>query len=74
MPAFYKRYVDYALSTMPNKETASEFLMTLNGSHPSINFTMELKENGRLPFLGHWTLDYWHTIIAMSIEDINGHR
>ena len=26
--------------------------MTLNNSHPSINFTMELEENGRLPFLG----------------------
>ena len=52
MPAFYKRYVDDTLSTMPNEETASEFLMTLNNSHPSINFTMELEENGRLPFLG----------------------
>ena len=52
MPAFYKRYVDDTLSTMPNEETASEFLMTLNNSHPSINFTMELEENDRLPFLG----------------------
>ena len=52
MPAFYKRYVDDTLSTIPNEETASEFLMTLNNSHPSINFTMELEENGRLPFLG----------------------
>ena len=52
MPAFYKRYVDNTLSIMPNEETASEFLMTLNNSHPSINFTMELEENGRLPFLG----------------------
>ena len=52
MPAVYKRYVDDTLSTMPNKETASEFLMTLSNSHLSINFTMELEENGRLPFLG----------------------
>ena len=52
MPAFYKRYVDDMLSTMPNEETASEFLMTLNNCHPSINFTMELEENGRLPFIG----------------------
>ena len=52
MPAFYKRYVDDTLSTMPNGETASEFLMTLNNSHPSINFTMEHVETGRLPFLG----------------------
>ena len=52
MPAFYKSYVDDKLSTMPNEETAFELLMTLNNSHPSINFTMELEENGRLPFLG----------------------
>ena len=52
MPAFYKRYVDDTLSAMPDFETASEFLTTLNNSHPSINFTMELEENGRLPFLG----------------------
>ncbi|KAL9976394.1 hypothetical protein ACROYT_G013692 [Oculina patagonica] len=52
MPAFYKRYVDDTLSAMPDVETSSEFLITLNNSHPSINFTMELEENGRLPFLG----------------------
>ena len=50
MPAFYKRYVDDTLSAMP--EAAIDFLMTLNNSHPSIDFTMELEENGRLPFLG----------------------
>ena len=48
----YKRYVDDTLSVMTDAETASEFLMTLNNSHPSINFTMMLEENGRLPFLG----------------------
>ena len=37
---------------MPDPEAASEFLTTLNESHPSIDFTMELEENGRLPFLG----------------------
>ena len=37
---------------MPDFETASEFLTTLNNSHLSIHFTMELEENGRLPFLG----------------------
>ena len=37
---------------MPNVETAEAFLFTLNDSHPSINFTMELAANGKLPFLG----------------------
>ena len=53
MLAFYKPYVDdTTLSAMPDFETASEFLTTLNNSHPSIDFTMELEETGRLPFLG----------------------
>ena len=52
LPTFYKRYVDDTLSVMPDLTAASEFLTTLNESHPSINITMELEENGKLPFLG----------------------
>ena len=37
---------------MSDVETASEFQTTLDNSHPSIDFTMELEENGRLSFLG----------------------
>ena len=48
LPIFYKRFVDDTLSA----KAASEFLETLNKTHPSIDFTMELEENGRLPFLG----------------------
>jgi len=51
-PIFYKRFVGDTFSAMPNPEAASEFLTTLNKSHPSVDFTMELEENGRLPFLG----------------------
>ena len=29
-----------------------EFLFTLNEIHPSLSFTMELEDNGKLPFLG----------------------
>ena len=38
MPAFYKCYVDDTLSKMPDVSSASEFLSTLNGIHPSISF------------------------------------
>ena len=44
--------VDDTLSVMPDLTAASEFLTTLNEGHPSINFTMELEENSKLPFLG----------------------
>ena len=37
---------------MPNAETAKAFLSTLNDSHPSVSFTMDLTTNGKLPFLG----------------------
>jgi len=34
------------------KPEAKEFLSTLIDSHPSINFTIELATNRKLPFLG----------------------
>ena len=52
MPTLYKCYVDDTLSIMPDVQAASTFLSTLNETHPSISFTMELKEKGKLPFLG----------------------
>jgi len=52
IPAFYKCYVDETLSTMPDVETAAVFLSSLNNSHPSIDFRMELEENRQLRFLG----------------------
>ena len=45
-------HVDDTLSAMPNVKTASEFVTTLNNSHHSNDFTLELEENCRLPFLG----------------------
>ena len=37
---------------MPYVQAASTFLSTLNETHSSISFTMELEENGTLPLLG----------------------
>ncbi|XP_068675512.1 uncharacterized protein [Montipora foliosa] len=48
----WKQNVDDTLSVMSDVETTSELLTTMNNSHLSIDFTMELEENGRLPFLG----------------------
>ena len=52
LPIFYKRFVDDTLSARPDPEAASEFLETLNRCHSFIDFTMDLEENGRIPFLG----------------------
>ena len=52
LPSFYKRYVDDTLATMPNIQAATAFLATLNECHPAIQFTMEIAENNKLPFLG----------------------
>jgi len=42
-------YVDDMLSVMTDVKTASEFLMTLNSSHPSTAFTIELEETVDFP-------------------------
>ena len=52
MAEVYKCCIDDTLSGMNDIETTSEFLTTLKNSHQSIDFTIELEENGRLPFLG----------------------
>ena len=43
---------------MPNMETAEAFLSALNDNHPSVNFTMELAANGKLPLLGMETVKH----------------
>ena len=52
LPEFYRRYVVDTFATMKNEPVAEEFLSTLNSCHPSINFTMELASNNKLPFIG----------------------
>ena len=50
---FYKRFVDNSLSVLPDPGAASEFMATLNKLESStVDFTMDLEENGKLPFLG----------------------
>ena len=52
LPEFYRRYVDDTFAMMKNVPAAEDFLSTLNSCHPSINFTMELASDNKLPFIG----------------------
>ena len=52
LPPYYRRYVDDTFTVMPDLPTARDFLNTLNHAHPAINFTMEVENDGMLPFLG----------------------
>ena len=52
MPEFYRQYVDDTLTIMPSVNAASNFLQVLNACHPSISFTMEVENDGMLPFVG----------------------
>ena len=52
LPDYYPRYVDDTLTIVPNITAATDFLNTLNHAHPSVSFTMEIKKDGMLPFLG----------------------
>lgn len=70
MPFFCKRYVDDTISAMVDVKIASEFLMALNSSHPSIGFTMGLEENGRLPFL--LILLHYHSHIDTRCSRLRG--
>ena len=52
IPSSYRRYVDDTLGTMPNTESATDFLQVLNSVHPSLSFTMELEHDDSIPFRG----------------------
>ena len=44
--------MDDTLTIMPDKLSADNFLVTLNNCHSSVKVTMEIKNDGLLPFLG----------------------
>ena len=51
-PACWYRYVDDTFVIWPQgQEKLMDFLNHLNGMHNNINFTMEIEEEGYLPFL-----------------------
>ena len=62
MPTYYRRYVDDTLTIMPDKLSANNFLVTLNNCHSSIKFTMEIENDGILPFLGTQLLNKYTQI------------
>ena len=49
-PRFWKCYVDDTCTALPS-HCINEFLDHLNSVEPSIQFTVEVESNGRLPFL-----------------------
>ena len=62
LPEFYRWYVDDTLATMKNVPAAEAFLTTRNNCHPSINFTMELASDNKLPFSGMEILKRGHKL------------
>ena len=52
LPRCYRKYVDDTLTVTPDKVTVGWFLDTLNSTHPSLKFTMEVEREGSFPFLG----------------------
>ena len=48
----YRRYVDDTLTVMPDRMAAGHFLHTLNSTHPSLKFTIEIGRERSLPLLG----------------------
>ena len=52
MPEFYRKYANDTLATFPNTVTLTAFLLTLNGCQSSVQFSMEIASNNKLPFVG----------------------
>ena len=52
LPSTCRRYVDDTLAMVPDIPSTEPLLTTLNESHPSINFTMEMATNNKLTFVG----------------------
>ena len=52
LSSFHRRYVGDTLPLVPDIPSAEAFLTTLNESHPSLTFTMEIATNNKLPFVG----------------------
>ena len=52
LPPYHRRYVYDTLTVMPDLSIARDFLNTLNHAHVAIEFTMEVENDGMLPFLG----------------------
>ena len=52
LPSFCRRYIDCTLAIFPSLDAHENFFAHLNALHPSIRFTVELNENGILPFIG----------------------
>ena len=50
-PIFYIRYVDYTFTMIHKKEHSVQLFNALNQIHPALQFTMEVEDDGRLPFL-----------------------
>ena len=51
-PTVWLRYVDDTLVVWPHgPHTLADFLQHLNNTHPKIKFTMEVENEGKLPFL-----------------------
>ena len=48
---FYRRYIDYIFVLFYSPDHADKFRECLSSKHPSIKFSLEKEEVGRLPFL-----------------------
>ena len=51
-PLMAERYVDDTLALVRDLSDATDLLACLNEAHPSVQFTMEIATNDRLPFIG----------------------
>ena len=68
VPSLYNRYYDDTLARMPSTIAAADFLITLNGLHLSLRFTMELPADNMIPSIGIEILRMEHNLTPVFTE------
>ena len=66
---FCRRNVDDTLVRMPDMAVATAFLGTLNHAHSAASFTIQVEENGTLPFLGVQLLNRIETKVYVKLTN-----
>ncbi|GJQ86176.1 hypothetical protein Trydic_g12446 [Trypoxylus dichotomus] len=74
-PKSWYRYVDDTFDIWPHgARTLEEFLQYINRQHANINFTMEIEEDGNLPFLDVLVEHTNSNKLGHSVPEEDSHR
>ena len=65
-PVFYYRYVHYVSLCIP-QDKIEHTLEIFNSDHNKLQFTIEIKKEGKIPFLNIWIMRKKNNIILTNL-------